>query len=1044
MWRLLQCKNSVPATYDEKTSINSAYRARVCFTRIFKIGIMETNKTVKRFNQFTAARRKVNRMQRNVPELDMNQASGKQFIQERFIKDCIAYTTGEVQPYEGPVPEDTADRDDVEVQEADEGPKRKRLKLHVLNNCRGLYENSVLARRAKIVRPTSWSPEDNARINEDIQALAKIGPVSESSFKIVQPDQRQKENPKEENAGDVEDNEGKVTADDRQDQSDCRQILTSVIDLDGPDEANFDEPETGFQDPAQLINPGQPDRGKKSPAAFSPGAISKSNEPRGRGIADKNDDSPPLDRRRSRRHCIDDDGRMDIEMNPGPSGKGPAQIEGVFVAETNSDEEVALFMKRMKRSRVYHPRRAKDGVNTSQNEIQPAVEHFDVFTFHTPQDEGPEAPRMFTDEEARNRDVPEGDHPFFDIVGSGNRENQREVDAKNCRGAHGSNQEVEASQGGFETRQLFDRSPGRVEDDEIRQENGAGLEERRIFNAFLGPADQDRSYQEPCNQFTKHSRVGETESLILETPAPPVQRDPIVNAVQASRRIQEPSRKSRVQKHLDHFVDAQEVEASQGGLETRELFDRSPRRVEDDEIRQENGAGLEEWQISNAFLGPADQDRSYQEPCNQFTKHSRVGERDSLILEMPAPLAQATQASRGIQEPPRKPRAKKQLDLFGEAQDRSYQEPSHQFTENSNMGERDSPHFEMPATLAQATQASRGIQVPPRKSTAQKYLDPFGEPRASRAADSQLFSSLDAYAGGRNRFSPKSSQIYSRSNHEENGLSEPRNRQDALESRRLSKAIQDSRVEMQDSLPRPLQEIRRSSFLDCLEADEQIRSVAPAMQGMADIPCSRAVVPSDARVLRSFGYLLARFAGELGISQTTARPSQEMNTGKFFDSPREENHEPMMNITENRGDHNKNQKLARKSAENFHPERQPVSINDREGRNSEFSNQNVRTGNPSDIFAGTSLTSRGLQRSRSASRAPRIKGFADPDDIYRKLDSRGSDPFETFQAQSFEARGNGRNSRPSMRMRRFSSSAQDLTFGNIYRQRNRPPSPCYY
>ncbi|CAA9997556.1 unnamed protein product [Nesidiocoris tenuis] len=574
---------------------------------------------------------------------------------------------------------------------------------------------------------------------------------------------------------------------------------------------------------------------------------------------------------------------------------------------------------------------------------------------------------------------------FFDIVGSGNRENQREVDAKNCRGALGSNQEVEAPQGGFETRQLFDRSPGRVEDDEIRQENGAGLEERRIFNAFLGPADQDRSYQEPCNQFTNHSRVGETESLILETPAPPVQRDPIVNAVQASRRIQEPSRKSRVQKHLDHFVDAQEVEASQGGLETRELFDRSPRRVEDDEIRQENGAGLEEWQISNAFLGPADQDRSYQEPCHQFTNHSRPKQ-----LRHP----EESRSLQGNQEP------KKQLDLFGEAQDRSYQEPSHQFTENSNMGERDSPHFEMPATLAHAVQASRGIQEPPKKSTAQKYLDPFGEPRASRAADSQLFSSLDAYAGGRNRFSPKSSQIYSRSNHEKNGLSEPRNRQDALESRRLSKEIQDSRVEMQDSLPRPLQEIRRSSFLDCLEADEQIRSVAPAMQGMADIPCSRAAVPSDARVLRSFGYLLARFAGELGISQTTARPSQEMNTGKFFDSPREENHEPMMNITENRGDHNKNQKLARKSAENFHPERQPVSINDREGRNSEFSNQNVRTGNPSDIFAGTSLTSRGLQRSRSASRAPRIKGFADPDDIYRKLDSRGSDPFETFQTDS--------------------------------------------
>uniref|UniRef100_A0A0A9WFA9 RNA-binding protein pno-1 n=2 Tax=Lygus hesperus TaxID=30085 RepID=A0A0A9WFA9_LYGHE len=58
--------------------------------------------------------------------------------------------------------------------------RTKHVKLPVLNECKGLFENVIIGRSAKKVGEfgdIAVTPEDRARLHEDIHALAKVGRI---------------------------------------------------------------------------------------------------------------------------------------------------------------------------------------------------------------------------------------------------------------------------------------------------------------------------------------------------------------------------------------------------------------------------------------------------------------------------------------------------------------------------------------------------------------------------------------------------------------------------------------------------------------------------------------------------------------------------------------------------------------------------------------------------------------------------------------------------------------------------------------------------
>ncbi|KAF6200666.1 hypothetical protein GE061_005109 [Apolygus lucorum] len=140
--------------------------------------------TNKRYNKFRQARRKKDKS--NI--INVDEVSGRHYKLERFLRDCILHLPKHNQEFE----------DDLYNVNTDANPstsktsKSKRVKLPVLNECKGLFENVIIGRSAKKVGEfgaTATTPEDRARLHEDIHALAKVGPDSELSFEIVPPSQ---------------------------------------------------------------------------------------------------------------------------------------------------------------------------------------------------------------------------------------------------------------------------------------------------------------------------------------------------------------------------------------------------------------------------------------------------------------------------------------------------------------------------------------------------------------------------------------------------------------------------------------------------------------------------------------------------------------------------------------------------------------------------------------------------------------------------------------------------------------------------------------
>ncbi|CAA9997557.1 unnamed protein product [Nesidiocoris tenuis] len=231
-----------------------------------------------------------------------------------------AYGLGKlVQPYEGPVPEDTADRDDVEVQEADEGPKRKRLKLHVVSDDNSktrlpavrCCENRVTCDALEHPNGTrSFRTTGDGKATTDGFAGQPIGCWRSRKRKI----QRKKmpamwkimKEGSQQMTGRTNRTAGKSSHQLSIWMSPMKQILTN--------------PRPDFKIRPNLSTLASRTGAKNPPPLFHPVRFQSQMNRGGGGSPIKMTIPPPLDRRRSRRHCIDDDGRMDIEMNPGPSG----------------------------------------------------------------------------------------------------------------------------------------------------------------------------------------------------------------------------------------------------------------------------------------------------------------------------------------------------------------------------------------------------------------------------------------------------------------------------------------------------------------------------------------------------------------------------------------------------------------------------------------------------------------------------------------------------------------------------------------------------
>uniref|UniRef100_A0A0A9WG91 Vacuolar segregation protein pep7 n=4 Tax=Lygus hesperus TaxID=30085 RepID=A0A0A9WG91_LYGHE len=136
----------------------------------------------KRYNKFRQARRKKDKSN----TINVDEVSGRHYKLERFLRDCILHLPKHIQESEN----ELSDANNNANPTTSKTRRTKHVKLPVLNECKGLFENVIIGRSAKKVGEfgdIAVTPEDRARLHEDIHALAKVGPDSELSFEILPP-----------------------------------------------------------------------------------------------------------------------------------------------------------------------------------------------------------------------------------------------------------------------------------------------------------------------------------------------------------------------------------------------------------------------------------------------------------------------------------------------------------------------------------------------------------------------------------------------------------------------------------------------------------------------------------------------------------------------------------------------------------------------------------------------------------------------------------------------------------------------------------------